>query len=261
MRRVVLILVAAVVTAGTAACGGGDVAVLTQLQGASTGTQTAEPVALGDLPVRLLPYDRDAIFDSLKAAYPEPEPEIPDSIQALQNRVIAEQKQWKQAENRWLTLRDSLKTLSQKMAGMNKSSGQYFAMFRDFNDLDDQVSGLEKQSNAAFTEFTTAQNRLNEQAREIRLAKQAWADEAYAPIDSIINAKLENLGLQEYADTTNADGAAFFKDIPEGKWWVYARYERQFDELYWNVPIDVQGGKEPTQVQLTEQNAEVRPKL
>ncbi len=261
MKRVVLILAAAVFAASTAACGGGNVTVLAQLQGASTGAETAEPVALGSLPVRLLPYDRDAIFDSLKAAYPEPEPEVPDSILDLQNRVVTQQREWQQANNRWLTLRDSLKTLSDKMARMDKSSGQYFAMFRDFNDLDDQVNQLERRSNQAFQEFTTAQNRLSEQAREIRLAKQAWSDEAYAPIDSIIQAKLEAMGLEERADTTNAQGMAYFKGVPTRKWWVTARYERQFDELYWNVPVDVQGGKEPTQVRLTEENAEVRQKL
>ncbi len=261
MRRVVLIAAAAVFGASTAACGGGDVTVLAQLQGASTGAETAEPVALGSLPVRLLPYDRDQIFDSLKAAYPEPEPEVPDSIAALQDRVITKQREWQQANNQWLALRDSLKTLSTKMARMSKSSGEYFAMFRDFNDMDDQVSALEKRSNQAFQEFTTSQNRLNEQAREIRLAKRAWGDEAYAPIDSIIGARLDAMGLQEYADTTTDQGVAYFKDIPEGRWWVYARYERQFDELYWNVPINVQGGKEPTRIQLTEENAEVRPKL
>ena len=47
----------------------------------------AQDIALGTLPVRLLPYDRDAIFDSLAQAYPEPEPQVPDSIQQLQEVV------------------------------------------------------------------------------------------------------------------------------------------------------------------------------
>ncbi len=40
----------------------------------------AEPVRIADLPVRLLPYDRDAIFDSLAAAADQPEPSIPPEL-------------------------------------------------------------------------------------------------------------------------------------------------------------------------------------
>lgn len=260
MRRGVLILAAAVAAASVTACGGGDVAVQAQLKGAATGTAEAEAVALGSLPVQLVPYDRDAIFDSLAEAYPEPEPQVPDSIRDLQDRVLAAQQEWQRAENRWALVRDSLKSLSDRMRGLDQSSGEYLIMFREFNDLDSEVAGLERRSKEQFQEFTTLQSRLSAQSREISLERQAWADEAFAPVDSIIGARQEAMGREMMADTTSSQGVARFKGVSAGQWWVYARYERAYDELYWNVPIEVARGEEVT-VRLTEENAEVRGKM
>lgn len=266
MRRVVLILAAAVTAAATAACGGGEVAVLAQLEGASTGTeadttqQASEAVALSSLPIRLLPYDRDVVFDSLEQAYPEPEPEIPDTIQDLQNRVIASQNEWRAAEQQWAQLRDSLQTLSDTLSAMNQADPDYFVLFQDFGDLEGQVNRLERQSQEAFREFEQLQSSFNQQAREIELARRNWADEAFASVDSVFGAMEEELGREVMYDTTSAQGVVRFVSVPEGQWWVNARYERQYDELYWNVPVDVPGGEEVV-VRLTEENAQVRQKL
>lgn len=259
MKRVVLLLATAGAAWTLAACGGGDVTVTAQLEQvtAEGGTET---MALSSLPVRLIPFDRDAVFDSLSRAFPEPEPEIPDSIFELQDRVMEAQQTWREAESRWGMLRDSLMSISNRMQGMDQSSGEYFALFQDFNDMESEVNELEEISDSAFSEFTTLQQRLNTQSREITIARQNWADEAFAPIDSIFDARYEDLGLEARWDTTGAQGVAQFSGVESGEWWVNARYDRQFDELYWNIPIQVSGG-ETVEVQLTEDNAEVRQQM
>lgn len=258
MRRLVLILAAAVAAAATTACGGGEVTVMAQLEGSETGTQETDTVALGSLPVRLIPFDRDAVFDSLSQAYPEPEPQIPDSILDLQDRVIELQREYQTANNEWLTLRDSLRTLSDRLQAMDQGSGEYFALFQDFGDLEGRVNRLETQANTAFEEFETLQTRLSQQSQEIEAARRNWADEAFLNVDSIFDARLEELDREIHYDTTNAQGVVGPIPVPSGQWWVNARYDRPFDELYWNVPIDVDG---ETQVRLTEENAEVRQKM
>lgn len=260
MRRVVLILATAVTAAAMTGCGGGDVAVIAQLEGASTGTQETGEVALGSLPVRLLPFDRDAVFDSLAEAFPEPEPEIPDSIVALQNQVIERQREWREAQEEWAQVRDSLQTLSDTLSTMSQSDADYFVMFQDFTDLESRVNGLERRANSAFEEFESLQARLNQQAREIELARENWASEAFQPVDSLFMAREEELRLEVQYDTTSSQGVAHFNGVKEGQWWVNARYDRQFDELYWNVPVEVESGETVT-VRLTEENAEVRQKL
>jgi hypothetical protein len=67
------------------ACGGGDSVVVR----ASLGEGGAQPIA--DLPVRLLPYDRQAILDSIAADNDEPEPKVPrDAVQRLRSLQAAE---------------------------------------------------------------------------------------------------------------------------------------------------------------------------
>src|SRR5690606_11809838 len=87
MRRLVLLLAAGFVV--SAGCGG-EIVVQAQLEG----EDGAEPLTLASLPVRVLPYDRDALFDSLAAAYPVPEPTIPDSVMQLREQMLAAQAEW-----------------------------------------------------------------------------------------------------------------------------------------------------------------------
>jgi hypothetical protein len=260
MRRVVMSFAAAVAVVGATACGGTDVVVLAQLEGTGAITADESGVALSNLHVRLLPYDRDAIFDSLAHAHAVPEPHVPDTIFELQQQVIQRQQEWQQSLGRWSALRDSLQTMYGRMQRLDRGSGEYFAMFREYNELADEVERLDTRSNQAFQQFTTLQTRLNQEAREIQIQRELWADDAYAPVDSIIEARLSARRTTEHVDTTGANGMARFRNVRPGRWWVYSRFDRQFDELYWNVPIEVERG-EDVQIRLTEQNAEARPKL
>lgn len=261
MRRVVLILASAAIAVSTAACGGGEVVVVAQLEGISADAEAPQARPLTSMPVRLFPFDRDLVFDSLAQAFPEPEPEIPDSIFDLQQRVIEQQRRYQEANVQWGEGRERLQALSDTLSAMDQSSGEYFALFQEFGDLEGEVNSLEREANESFAEFDRLQSRLNQQSREIRLARQNWADEAFTRVDSIFAARQEAMGREIQYDTTNAQGVARFTSVPEGQWWVVGLYDRQFDELYWNVPIEVEGGDEPLQVRLTEENAEVRQKL
>lgn len=252
MRRLVLLLAAG--TAVSAGCGG-DVVVQAQLERGDG----AEPMALANLPVRLLPYDRDAIFDSLKAAYPEPEPAIPDSVLQLREQLVTAQAEWQQNEARWNEVRDSMRTIREQMDKLSRTSGEYRLLYRDFDRLEAEERTVNRRREAAFARYDQLQKQLASQLEEIRLKQEAWADEAYAPVDSIIPALLKALGREELADTTDASGSIRVK-APKGQWWVHARYMLPNEELYWNVPVEVAGG-DPVVVQLTRQNAEVRPRF
>ncbi|HEX6309565.1 MAG TPA: hypothetical protein VFZ69_15315 [Longimicrobiales bacterium] len=254
MKR--LVLMAAVAgTATLAACGGGDVVVQAYHQ-----PEGGQPTAITDLPVRALPYDRDVMFDSLATAYGTPEPEIPADLAALRDSINAAQQQWSTMNARWGTARDSLLSIRQQMDRIgNRASGQYVALFRLFTTMEGQERSSKQASDQAFNRFQSLQSRYNTRAEEIRLAREQWADAAYADIDRIRTARLRELRLEEAADTTDESGVAVFRGLRAGQWWIHARYDLPFEELYWNVPIDVTG--EGQQIQLTRENAQVRPKL
>ena len=73
------------------------------------------------------------------------------------------------------------------------------------------------------------------------------------------SSELDAAGRPQVYDTTDANGIARMTGLSSGEYWIHARYDLPFEELYWNVPVTV--GGEPVQVQLTRQTAQVRPKL
>lgn len=257
MRRLVLSLAVAG-SALLAACGGGEVVVQAAIR--PEGDQAVEPSPLPNLEIRALPYDRDAVFDSMRAAYGEPEPTIPDSLAQMQTAIAQAQEQLTAAEAQWNAARDSLRQLSERMQGMSRGDPQYVIAFRDFNSQEAIARQAEQRVQQANQRFTQLFSTFNEQSQLIRAQRQAWGDEAFASVNEVIEARLDELGRTEHWDTTGGNGVARFEGLESGQWWIHARYELPYTELYWNVPVEV-GGGDPITVQLNRENAEVRPKL
>lgn len=258
MKRFPAVFTALLLTLGFSACSEPEVAV----QAALDPEGAAEPVALADLPIRLLPYDRDAIFDSLTAAADEPEPEIPPAILEQQAAVQTAQAEWQAAEARWSVLLDSVRQLSaelqQREQQGQRATPQYQQAFQRFEAVDAEFQQVEQQRDAAFAEFTELQEGVLAQADSIQAVRTTWANRAFEDFDLIAEARLEESGLEVHEDTTNAAGIATFQ-VPEGQWWVYARYALPYQELYWNEEIEVTG--DSTMVMLNRENAEARPLL
>lgn len=245
-----------------AACGQGELTVRAELKVPDSSTPEAGDSvvsALEDLEVWLLPYDRDVIFDSLEAGADVPEPQIPDSLLQLQDDVAAAQREWRRLEDRWNGLRDRLKQLRSEMDQYNRGEARYRELFQEFNALDGQLQDVEDAKDEAFQEFTTIQKRFLEQSEEIRLQREQWAADAFQDVGAVIEARLEELGRTEHVDTTGAEGTARF-NVKPGTWWVHARHELPYSELYWNAEIRLEGG-EPRELILNRESAETRPNL
>jgi hypothetical protein len=213
---------------------------------------------LADLEIRLFPYDRDVVFDSMTAAASTPEPAIPDSVLDAQTQVAVAQQAWRDMEVRWNVLRDTLQTLSDELETLSRGSAQYRFLFRDFQDLDDEYSAVERRRDGAFEDFTSLQAASMAAAEQTRALREQWADEAFAEVGVVMSLHERASGLASLYDTTDASGVAEL-EAKAGDYWVTARYELPYTELYWNVPLTV--GGEPAQVRLTRENASVRPNL
>jgi hypothetical protein len=237
----------------------GEVAVVGQLENPDGG----DPVPLADLEVRYLPYDRDAIFDSMTTAAGTAEPQAPDSLVQLQQQIAAAQATWSSAEDRWNAARDSLRALSEQTERMQRAgqrnTAQYRLLFADFSDQErrEQVANRERES--AFQRYTSLQSRYANAVQEFRAQRDAWGDETFAGFADVRAARLQALGKEEVWDTTNANGVSQVS-LSKGQWWIHARYELPYQELYWNEPIDVTGG-DPLQVLLNRSTAEARPRF
>ncbi|MDT8341880.1 MAG: hypothetical protein RQ751_10240 [Longimicrobiales bacterium] len=252
-------LLTAVAALAVAACGPAELVVTAEVeaQDPNTGETVVRPVS--DLEVQLLPFDRDAVFDSLALAYGTPEPEIPQDLLDARAEIASAQQRWRQQENRWNTLRDTLQQITSAMEGLSRGETRYRMLFNDYNDFEAEYSRVERQMNAAFNEFDSLQKANLEYAQQVRIQRVNWADEAFAEVGGVWAAKVRASGLQATADTTDAGGVARFQVKP-GQYWVHGRLDEVYNELYWNIPVTVDRG-EPVTVTLTRANAEVRPKL
>jgi hypothetical protein len=243
------------------ACGPAEVIVSMEIEVEDPAGGGAIPRALSEVEVRLLPYDRDAVFDSLAGAYPTPEPAVPPELLAARELVRAAQVEFERAQQRANMLRDTLQKLGAAMEPLDRRGAEYTLLFSDFTSLEDQLPALEQQSDRAFARFDSLQRGTIRASDSVRMLREGWSDDAFADVPSIFATKVEASGLDVAIDTTDADGVARRRlQVKPGRYWVHARYELPYVELYWNVPIAVDRG-EPLEVRLTRGNAEERVRL
>ena len=260
MRRSILLLAMSLLLA-TAACGPATVVVAIEIDVDNPDGDGTIQRALSEVEVRLLPYDRDAIFDSMTAAFSTPEPPVPEALVAARDEVRLAQEEWQQSQTRWNTIRDTLQKLNTVMVQDSRGEATYVALFREFGDFDAELGGVDREMTQSFDRFTELQQGTIRESDSIRILQENWGDEAYAGAGEVFLAKSQASGLDQATDTTDAQGVARTNlRVKPGQYWVYARYELAYTELYWNVLVTVEKG-EPTQVRLTRENAQERIKL
>ena len=114
------------------ACGPGQVAVTAEIDVPDPETEGAMVTrALPELEIQFLPFDRDVVFDSMEAAFADPEPEIPDDLLAAQNEIAEAQAEWNRAEATWGNGRARLQSILDEMEPLNQAEPQYVALFRE----------------------------------------------------------------------------------------------------------------------------------
>jgi len=260
MRCSFLLLSLSLLVAASA-CGPAEVVVTMEIDVANPDGEGMVTRPLSDIEVQLLPYDRDAVFDSMANAFGTPEPLLPEELIAERGRVQEAQQEWQNNQNRWNLIRDTLQKLTTALEQYNRGEATYVVLFREWNDFDGELGNVERQMNRSFENFTSLQEGTIEASNTIRMVRDNWGDEAFAGAGEIFLAKLRTSGLDAVADTTDASGIARqHLKVKPGQYWIYARYELTYTELYWNIPVDIIRG-DPVQVPLSRANAEERIKL
>ena len=240
------------------ACGPARVSVIVELDDEDGGQATL----LNDVVVRLLPYDRDFVFDSLTAASPTPEPGMPAELLTARDEITRAQQEWRDADVRWGVARDTMKKLSDELAKLNPGMDLYKELFAEFELWERQQGQLDRTKGSLFETFDSLDNANRNQMDSFKIVHADWAEQAFEDVGLVIEARIEKIGLEEAADTTgvgpeSVEGVALF-EVPPGEYWVYARHELPYDELYWNVPLTVTRG-DPVVLRLTRANAQLRP--
>jgi len=256
MRRTLPLALALLL--GVGACSPAEVVVSIEVELDNPDGEGTLQRVLSDIEVQLLPYDRDAVFDSMSAAFGTPEPEVPTELLAAREEVQAAQAEWNEAERRWSLIRDTLQALTATMEQFSRGEAQYVLLFREFQDWDSQLGGVERQRDIAFARFDSLQQATIRSSDEMSIQLDNWADEAFADVGEVFRAKQLAAGLDIAVDTTDASGIARGNlRVRPGQYWVHARYEMTYSELYWNVPVTVERG-DPVPVMLSQANADER---
>lgn len=259
MRRILPLTLGLILTAG--GCGPAEVVVTIEIDLPNPDGEGTITRALSDIEVQLIPFDRDEIFASLTAAYGTPEPEVPAQLLELRDAVQAAQAEWEASVRRWNTIRDTLQRLNTAMEGYSRGEARYVALFREWGDFDSELSSVEREKDATFERFDAMQVGTIRTSDSVRILQDTWADEAFVDIGTAFADTHKSSGLSWVVDTTDASGVARRNlKVKPGDYWVHARYELAYTELYWNVRITVVGG-DPMTVNLTRANAQERIKL
>ncbi len=227
-----------------------------QLAVQAVSTSDAGQVGRTQLEIRLIPYDRDSLFETMIAMASTPEPQPPAELLELRDSIAAAQERWRSSEAAWNDARSELQSLSDRMGRMDRTSDEYFAAYQRFDDLDSQEGGLGRDKDRFFDRFTELQSEYTAQADSFAAVLTTWEDEAFASYGEAVDSLLKLIKREDLYDTTDASGFASFT-VPNGRWWIYTRFKLPFEELYWNVPYDAAGGAGDTIV-LDESNAALR---
>ena len=203
--------------------------------------------------VEFSPFDRDSLFDAIEAQASEPEPQFPAELRRAADSAQALQETWRQAEARWNGVRDSLRTIGERLQGLDVRAREYRELFDRFNSIEGREGALDRQRQRSFDALTGFRAATQERIDSFNAVLQAWEDRAFANYGQIEADLLEALGRQSVLDTTNADGYVT-RSLSGGPWWVHSRANVAAGELYWNVTTE---GAADT-LQLNPTNAELR---
>lgn len=239
-------------TAVLAACGGQEVTVRVM---SSTAQGEASPVEEAE--VTFVPYDRDSIFEAMAQRTDEAEPTPSEDLQSQIEQVMEAQRRWRDAEQEWATLRDSLKNLRSQMDGLDRRSREYLQLFEQFDQLEGRVGGLESRKDRFFSRFDSLQQATIERQDSLRAVITSWEEEAFRGYVDVTDSILQVKGAEIRRDTTDTRGYATV-NLPGDDWWVFTRTSPgPYEELYWNLKI----APETDTLVLDRENAEVRLKL
>jgi hypothetical protein len=89
-------------------------------------------------------------------------------------------------------------------------------------------------------ELRARRRALEARVDSIRLARRAWRDRVYAPLDSLAREREGAHGVRARSDTTDARGRA---RVPaeEGRYWLWSVYVLPESTLEWSVPVVLRG--------------------
>lgn len=197
---------------------------------------------LTGLEVTALPFDRDAIRDSLAAASEVPRPQFPELEVELAEYTPPDISGFDDSAVPWQVIHDSVQQLADSLMGVGTSRSPTYArayarLREQYRRLAESTADRNASIRARFGEYTDLANRAALAADILR----AWEGTAFAGFPELADSAMSTVGRGIHNAETDSDGNAFFSLEP-GKWWIVASCvhpQNPFKKYYWNVPVVV----------------------
>jgi hypothetical protein len=198
----------------------------------------ANLTAAPNLPLVILPYDRDSLLEVLErqAAQPRPHVAVLDSLFASFRVRYLEVARAGYLVDRY---RDSMTTLKAAMDTLLRGDEAYRLRFQLFAQLSDSLERSEARREQATTALRQTRRTFVPLSDSLRREVRAWEETTFRGYDSLVTALAEQTGRTGMIDTTDSAGHSTMQ-IGRGTWWVYARawdVEDPNSEWYWNVQL------------------------
>jgi len=207
-----------------------------------------DDLALTQLEITALPFDRDALRDSLARASESPRPRFPDLEEALASYAKPDLSRLAEAFLPWQAIRDSVQHLADSLsiAGAD-TSAQYARAYARLRAQYQRLAQSSVDRDAAIREHVGDDRQLALRVAAAADALRAWEASAFSQYPVLADSAMARVGRNPHVATTDDEGNAEFMLAP-GRWWIVATRvdpENPFREYHWSVGVVVRrfGGR------------------
>ena len=196
------------------------------------------PTVAPNLPLVILPYDRDSLLGVLESEAPRQRPHVGvlDSLFAAFRVPYLEVARAARMVGRY---RDSMTTLKAAMDTLLRGDEAYRLRFQLFAQLSDSLKRSEARRDRATAALRQARLTFVPLSDSLRQEVRVWEETTFRRYDSLVTGLADQTGRTGLVDTTDSAGRATIR-LGQGTWWVYARAWDVTDpnsEWYWNVQL------------------------
>lgn len=206
----------------------------------------AEGAPLPGLEIVAVPFNPDALLDSLAAAASIPRPVFAELESRLRNYLASGKDSSDTAPTQPIestATRDSVLRLSAALRRMDRTAPGYRDAYARFRELYARYSAREAARENALRRQRTGGRTLAEQATHAADSLRRWERVAYRDFPRLARERAETAGHEARRVTTDSGGRVTL-DLPSGRWWLNARLAdpaNPFLEYHWNVVLTTAG--------------------
>ncbi len=241
MRGLLVLLAGLSLTIAMSGCSKDTKIVLTVVLSGEEGEEAVSGVKFS-----LLPYDIEAVKDSLAGVNNPPSKPSKDELLALRGAYDEINKEYNDHLEEYRTAESDVKKIKDLM------SSKYKVAYKRYKEAKAKNKELNEQREKARSEYIASRKAYDS-------GMEKWEGEAYKGLEDVLQGvRLERGITEDYLIKTDKQGVGRVV-VPGGKWWINGKErhrELKYAWLIWNVPVQAEGGV--LEITLNKDNAEER---